>query len=88
MFRILHLELFFGLEKWGGLVLGLGRSIVLLSLFLFVLTLFPFEYIKESVEVKSLSGPYLKEAAPKVFEFIVRFKPKSEEGDNETKRNL
>ena len=80
IFKVLHLELFYGLEKWGGLVLGLGRSIVFASLFLFVLALLPVEYIKESVEAKSFSGPYLKEVAPKVLGFIVRFKPKEERG--------
>ena len=35
LFRILHLELFYGLERGGGFTLGLARSIVFASLFLF-----------------------------------------------------
>ncbi len=78
IFKISHLQLIFALEKWGGFTLGLARSIVFASLFLFLLVLLPIQYIKESVEVTSLSGPYLKEVAPKVLDFIVRFKPKEE----------
>lgn len=79
LFKILHLELFGGLEKWGGFALGLARSVVFVSLFLFVLTLLPVKYFKESVEEKSFSGAYLKEVAPKVLDFVVQFKPKAEE---------
>ena len=77
--KVLNLQLFYGLEKWGGLGLGLARSIIFASLFLFVLALIPVQYIKESVEVKSLSGPYLKQVAPKVLDFIVMFRPKPED---------
>ena len=76
LFKILHLELFFGWEKWGGLILGVARSVVFASLFLFVLLLLPVQYIKESIEERSLSGPYIKEIAPKAVDFIVQFKPK------------
>ena len=75
LFKVLHLQLFYGLERSGGFILGLIRSTVFVSLFLFVLTLLPFQYLKESVEVKSFFGPGLKEIAPKVVEFIIGFKP-------------
>ena len=76
LFRILHLELFGGLESWGGFTLGLARSVIFASLFLFALTLLPMQYIKESVEEKSFSGPYLKEIAPRVLSFVLKFRPK------------
>ncbi len=79
LFRILHLGLFGALEKWGGLALGLTRSLIFASLFLFVLTLLPVEYFKESVEEKSFSGAYLKEIAPGVLDFVIQFKPKAKE---------
>jgi len=79
LFKILHLELFYGVERWGGFTLGLARSVIFTSLLLFALTLLPSEYIRGSVQDKSLFGPYLKEVAPKALNFIVRFKPKSEE---------
>lgn len=79
LFRILHLELFGGLEKWGGFSLGLFRSLIFASLFVFALTLLPVTYLKESVEEKSFSGAFLKELAPKVVDFIVMFRPKGVE---------
>jgi len=79
LFRILHLELFGSLERWGGLTLGLARSLIFASLFLFVLTLLPVKYFQESVEEKSFSGSYIKKVAPKVLDFVVQFKPKDKE---------
>lgn len=78
LFKILRLELFYGLERWGGFILGLSRSVVFASLFLFVLTLFPAQYIKESVELNSLSGPYLTKMPSKVLDFAMQFKPEPE----------
>ena len=77
LFKILHLQLFYGLEKIGGVALGLGRSVIFVSLFLFGLNLLPVEYIQKSIEEKSLSGPYVKKAAPEILNFIVRFKPEN-----------
>ncbi|MBN3038996.1 MAG: CvpA family protein [Candidatus Omnitrophica bacterium] len=80
IFRVMHLELVYGWEKWGGFTLGLLRSAVFASLFIFTLTLLPIQYLKESVEEKSLTGPSIKRIAPRVTDFILRFKPKNEEG--------
>ena len=88
LFKILHIELFGDLEKWAGLTLGLGRSLIYASLFLFALTLLPAKYLKESVEEKSFSGPYLKGIAPRVLDFVVQFKPKPEEEKNDHKKDL
>jgi membrane protein required for colicin V production len=79
LFKILRLELFYGLERWGGFILGLSRSIVFASLFLFVLALLPAPYIKESVELNSFSGPYLQKIPSRVLDFVMQFKPKVEE---------
>jgi membrane protein required for colicin V production len=76
--KILHLELLGKLERWAGFVLALARSVIFASLLLFVFTLLPIDYIKESVAEKSFFGPYLEPVAPKVVEFIVMFKPKNE----------
>ncbi|MFC1699447.1 CvpA family protein [Candidatus Omnitrophota bacterium] len=79
LFKIMHFELIgSGLERWGGFSLGLLRSIVFASLFLFCLTLMPVDYLRKSVEEKSFFGPGLKQVAPKVFEFIMMFEPKKE----------
>jgi len=79
LFTVLHLELFCGLEKWGGFVMGLVRSTVFASLFLFVLNLLPVGYFQESMNEKSLFTPYLQPVAPKILEFITMFRPKAPE---------
>lgn len=79
LFKVLRLELLPSWEKWGGLTLGLARSAVFASLFLFGLTLLPVNYLKESVQERSFSGPHLIKVAPKVADFIGMFKPKKEE---------
>lgn len=81
LFRVLHLELFGNLEKWGGIALGLARSIIFVSLFIYALTFLPSTYLKQSIEERSLSGPYVKEIAPKTVEFILMFEPKEENKD-------
>lgn len=80
LFKILHLELFGALERWGGFFLGLVRSAIFASLFVFVLALMPFEYIKESVEKNSFSGPHLKKVGPRIMDFIIMFRPKEPKG--------
>lgn len=76
LFKLLHLELFGGLQMWGGLILGLARSLIFASLFLFALTMLPVEYFRESIEEKSFSGAYLKGIVPRILDFIVMFSPK------------
>lgn len=79
LFNILHLELFGGLEKWGGFILGIGRSLILGSLFLYAITLVPISYFRESVQEKSLFAPYLTGLAPKIVNVIFMFKPQMPE---------
>jgi len=75
VFKILHLQLIAGFESWGGLIFGIMRSLILASLFLFMLTLLPVDYIRNSVEKNSLTGLHLKQLAPQIMSFVVRFKP-------------
>lgn len=77
-FKVLHVELIAGWESWAGFILGIIRSLILVSLFLHLLLFIPVEYIKESVEKTSFSGPYLERVAPKVLKFVVQFRPKAE----------
>ncbi len=79
MFKILHLGFYGRLEQWGGLILGLARSAVFASLFLFMLTLIPVEYFRQSVQEKSFSGSYLIKVAPQVLDFVVQFEPNPKE---------
>ena len=79
LFRVLHLGLYGRLEQWGGLTLGLARSAIFASLFLFVLSLIPVQYFQQSVQERSFSGAYLIKVAPKVLDFVVQFEPKPKE---------
>ncbi len=76
LFRVLHLELFGSLEKWGGCVLGFLRGFVFASLLLFVITLLPIEYAQKSIDEKSFLGPRIKQIVPQVTEFAMKFRPK------------
>ncbi len=42
----------------GGVIFGLGRGILIICLLYFVLNLSAADYIKESIQKKSFSGPY------------------------------
>lgn len=75
--KVIQVEVLSGFERWGGCILGLARSLVLASLFLFVLFLIPIPYIQESVSQKSFSGPYLIKVAPIVKDFFLQFKPQA-----------
>ncbi|MFH1045528.1 MAG: CvpA family protein [Candidatus Omnitrophota bacterium] len=78
LFKVMQLGFALALEKWGGLIFGLTRSLIFASLFLFSLTLLPVDYLKKSVE-GSYCGRQLLKVSPKVSEFVLMFKPKIEE---------
>jgi hypothetical protein len=54
------------LNKWGGLVLGIFRAVILASLVLCLLTISGFEYFKRSIEF-SYSGSKIVKIAPAVY---------------------
>lgn len=54
------------LDKWGGLVLGLGRSVILLAVFMFIFATTSFVYLKTSVE-KSYLGSRIFYVGPSVY---------------------
>ncbi len=53
-------------EKFGGLIFGLARALVVVSLMLTVMLQMPLSYFKHSIKDKSISGPYLMKIAPGV----------------------
>ena len=57
------------LNKWGGLIFGLTRGFLLLSLILFGLVLAPLPYFKNSVQ-DSYSGKPLFEIAPRSYSIL------------------
>lgn len=78
LFKVVHLELLcVFLERSGGVILGIARSIVWVSLLLFVLTLPPITYLRESVECNSLLGPYVKQVAVRLVDLVVSYNPEN-----------
>jgi uncharacterized membrane protein required for colicin V production len=51
-------------EKFGGLVFGLLRASVVISVVLMIMMLIPLSYLQYSINEKSLSGPYFLKVVP------------------------
>jgi len=64
--KILKLQFVDILEKIGGMILGAAFWALLLSFAVSFLLLFPGYWLRETLEKKTLSGPYLMKTAPMV----------------------
>ena len=53
-------------EKFGGLIFGLLRASVIVSIVLMAMTLTPFSYLQYSIKERSFSGPYLLKVVPEI----------------------
>ena len=51
-------------EKFGGLIFGVLRASVVLSIILMIMLLTPFTYLHHSIKERSISGPYLIKIVP------------------------
>jgi uncharacterized membrane protein required for colicin V production len=60
------------LEKGGGLILGLARGVVTISLVLIMLTLTQSIYLNTSIKNESFSGSYFLKAGSEVYTFLTR----------------
>lgn len=65
-YRFIKMEAVPNLNKWGGLIFGLARGALLVSLIIFILVTAPFGYLKDSVS-SSYSGKRLFKIAPSVY---------------------
>lgn len=68
-FHYIKLEAVSNLDKWGGLILGIARAILLSSLVIFVVVLTNIGYFKSSVK-DAYSQKYLFRAAPDTYTWI------------------
>lgn len=83
VFKILSMSVKFFLKtenvsnnsKVIGLVLGLGRGLLFISLMYMVLFNTPFEYLKSSLSERSFSGQYVSDIAPMVYRIGINFYP-------------
>ncbi len=53
-------------EKFGGLIFGLLRASVIVSIVLMTMLLTPFSYLHHSIKERSLSGPYFLKVVPEI----------------------
>lgn len=65
-YRVIKLEAEAYLDKWGGLILGLARGFLAVSLVFFVLVLSHFNYLEKSVK-GSYSGKFFLKVAPSIY---------------------
>lgn len=63
------------LERFGGLVFGVFRAAVLVSMVLIILALAPLPYLQRSIRDKSLMGIYFLRIGPAVYEKCAHFLP-------------
>ena len=79
-YRFIHMEAVPQLNKWGGVVLGIARCILVVGLLTFILVIPNIDYLKKSV-ANSYSGKYFLKVAPNVYSglwnnLISKFMPK------------
>lgn len=64
-----------GAQKVFGALLGGARLLVLLSFFFMLIDSTPLKELKTDVHTRSLTGPYLSQAAPMLYEFLSGIAP-------------
>lgn len=69
VYRYIKMEVISNFDKWGGLVLGIGRAVLLSSLVIFIVVLTNIGYLKSSVK-DAYSQKYLFKAAPETYTWI------------------
>lgn len=82
-YRIVKLPILPRMEKFGGLIFGFIRGCLAASLILLSLVLVPSEYIRTSIQEKSLVGMFFLKIAPACYEYSLGLFPKY----NETKKS-
>lgn len=64
------------IERFGGLICGVGRALIFASIILMVLSLMPLSYMQKSIRDRSLSGMYVLRAGPTIYVTLAKFLPK------------
>lgn len=67
--RLIHMEAVSNLNRWGSLILGIFRSLLLISLIMFMFVVAPLAYTRESVK-NSYSGRHLLKVAPVTYSWL------------------
>ena len=74
------------IEKFGGLAVGIMKAYVVTGIVLMTLSLMPLSYLQWSIKDRSLTGKYILEAGPRIYDKVGRFLPaiKSDETSKPT----
>jgi len=70
-YKLIKLEIFPGVERGGGLILGFIRGCLLSSLILLCLLFIPNEYVRDSISKKSLAGGFFIKIAPGCYTYTL-----------------
>lgn len=68
--KIIKIEVFSMLERFGGFCLGVMRGSIILSLIFISLILTPVPYFEKSIKERSYTGPVVSKVAPFLYEKI------------------
>lgn len=73
--KIVKVEWYPAIDKFGGLAVGIIKAYVVTGIVLTALSLVPLSYLQSSIKDKSLTGKYVLEAGPQVYDRLGRFLP-------------
>lgn len=73
--HIINIEVISRLERNGGFIVGMIRSVLMASLVIFTLALIPLGNIRASINERSFLGPRLLRLPPAVYNFAIKFYP-------------
>lgn len=63
------------IEKFGGLIVGIGRAFVVASVILIIISLLPLSYMQWSIKDRSVMGMYILKIGPAIYEKVSGFLP-------------
>lgn len=73
--KIIKIKVIEKLDKIGGVILGLVRYLIIVSLILICLLLIPWSYLRVSINERSVLGRHVVKVAPAVYSGLVRIFP-------------
>ena len=74
------------IEKFGGFLIGLMRSVVVTSTIIILIAFLPFSYLQWSIRDKSLTGKYVLMAGPEIYSKVSAFLPTIKLGEPSSKK--
>jgi len=73
--KIMQLAFAANIDAAGGLICGVLKGVIIASFAVVLMQQVPSEYISDSIELRSFTGPYLSKIATGVYELINRMRP-------------